>query len=329
LQCLGKIIFLLCLPVCLAAQMKYDSTFIKNHTLPNYISFDFQHLGSGLHFYNKDKGLDRGPVYPFESAEAVGINLTYKFFTIAYMQTIQNKVNRSAFHLGSDIMLGPWEFGLDYYKYKNLAVLEPQPDHEFPVDIKYSSISAEALYNFNAERFSTRAVLFGDKIQSRSAGAFMLSAFPVYRFLSGNAANTKIVVPDNDEFRTYFGKVAGMTEAKFYNLDIKPGYAYTWAFKKGLYFLSAGAMLGTGFGYHNMKTESRDVNGWHWQASGRFMAAAGYNGPKIFAIIHYRYSGSVSVIDPALISVEEGILRIRLGFRFGHVEKTIPIESPY
>jgi hypothetical protein len=311
------------------AQVKYDSTFIKKHDLPNYASIDFQHLGSGLHFYNKAQGIDRGPVYPFESAQALGFNLTYKFFTIGYMQTIKNKVNRSAFHLGTSIMLGAWEFSADYYKYKNLAILEPQPDHQLPVDIKYSSISAEAIYNFNASRYSSRAVLYGDKIQSRSAGAFMLSAFPVYRYLSGNAVNSKVVVPDDAEFRTYFGKVAGMTDAKFYNLDIRPGYSYTWAIKKGLYFLSAGAMLGTGFGYHSMNTEIAKVSGWHWQASGRFLAAAGYNGPRIFAIGQYRYTGSVSVINPALISVEEGILRVRLGYRFGHIEKTIPVESPY
>lgn len=329
MQCIESVILLLCMPFYLAAQLEYDSTFIKKHALPNYFSFDFQHLGSGLHFYNKDKGIDRGPVYPFESSQAVGVNLTYKFFTIAYMQTVKNKVNRSAFHLGSNMMFGAWEFDADYYKYKNLAILEPQPDHQFPVDIKYSSISTEAIYNFNAKRYSTRAVLFGDKIQYKSAGAFMLSAFPVYRYLSGNAANSKVVVPDNAEFRTYFGKVAGMTESKFYNLDIRPGYSYTWAFKKGLYFLSAGAMLGTGFGYHSMSTETQEVHGWHWQASGRFLASAGYNGPRMFAIIHYRYTGSVSVINPALISVEEGILRIRLGYRFSHVEKTIPVESPY
>ena len=78
-----------------------------------------------------------------------------------------------------------------------------------------------------------------------------------------------------------------------------------------------------------MSTEIREVHGWHWQASGRFLAAAGYNGPRMFAIIHYRYTSSVSVINPALISVDEGTLRIRLGYRFGHVEKTIPNESPY
>src|SRR5690349_3628055 len=94
---IANIFFLLGVPAFLTAQMIYDTTFIKPHQLPNYATIDFQHTGSGLHFYNKDNGIIHGPVYPFESAIAVGLNISYKFINIGYMKTIQNKVNRSAF----------------------------------------------------------------------------------------------------------------------------------------------------------------------------------------------------------------------------------------
>ncbi len=303
------------------AQADLDRAYIQDYVYPYVARLSLERTGAGLQISPDYTVIPATASFPFNTGTNLSLNVYYKFLNFSISQTINSKTNNKSFVIALYETNGPVSVGGKLGFYSNVAALEDQKVIDTKSSINLFKFSPYWMYNFNHTRFSLAAISEYSKRQRRSAGAFMFEINPFIMRAKGKDGN---IIPTGTVYDERFGKMAGLQKLTVYNLDVRPGYMYTFSFEEGTYFLSGGLFVGAGFGYHHAVSETKITNGLHWQTSARILASGGYNQEKYFVSASLRYNNSFTPVSNIGVLANEATFQLTVGLRFNAFEKRLP-----
>ncbi len=168
-----------------------------------------------------------------------------------------------------------------YYQNERSKVFPgPTPSSPLPQRRDFVTIFLEiqALYAFNKERFSLRAVQMMDRIQLKSQGSIMLAPF----FTMNSAQADSNLIPPN--LRGKFNENLQLTDYQILSLGVSSGYAYTFVYKKHFY-LSLSLLPGVALSGGTLKTEDPEFRTFSYIRPAlriQSINSIGYNGDRFF-----------------------------------------------
>lgn len=317
------LIILILLTICADtfAQSSVDRKYIRDYVHPYVIRLSLERTGAGMQISPDYTVIPPAASFPFNSGTNLAVNLYYKLLNISFSQSLHSKTNNKSMVLALSNTEGAHTVGGKIGFYNNIAALDDKKTVNTKSTINLFKFSPYWLINFNHTRFSLAAITDYSQRQIHSAGAFM---FEVNPFITRAKGKGGAIIPTGSIYQQQFGKMESLQRLTIVNLDFRPGYVYTFSFNEGQYFISGGAFVGAGFGYHSAQTATDTYNALHWQTSARIIAAAGYNEEKYFITASLRYNNSFTPVSNIGVLSNEASFQLTFGLRFNALEKTLP-----
>lgn len=303
------------------SQVKVDSNYISDFTLPFVFKVSLDRTGAGLDISPDNTLVPPSVSFPFNSGLNLGLNLSYKFLNLSVSQSLHSKTNNRSLSIALNTYNGAINFGGKIGFYSNVAALKDKKALNAKTSINLFKLSPYWLLHPNYKRLSLAAIRDFSQLQRRSAGSFMFEINPMLIRGSGKGGP---IIPSESNYIALFDKMAGLKSLTIINLDIRPGYVYTKVFDEGKYFATGGLFLGTGFGYHQSATASSKQSGMHWQTSLRMAASVGYNTNSYFIAGSFRYTNSFTPVSSIGVLAEESSFMLTFGLRFSAFEDRLP-----
>lgn len=185
-------------------------------------------------------------------------------------------------------------------------------------DSHLNALFLNLFYVANYKKFSFRSAIKTQELQCKSAGSFIAMLHSGYRLIYADTpfvsdpTNTESLLNNTERFRQI-------------TLSVRPGYAYNFVIKKGIWYVTPALFVGGGFSNlllgrtnQNATTFSEDID-----VHAKF--ALGYNGPDVFFNAYASYDASlVQLQKNTSIAFNQSFIGVNVGYRFGKFLKKYP-----
>lgn len=207
------------------------------------------------------------------------------------------------------------KFGGEIY-YRNYNGLYRDANDTTPLtirdDARLTNYGGSFFYVFNYKKFSYRSAIGQLELQKKSAGSVVILANVNFRSLVADSS----LIPKEIDSRQNFSNLQGLTDLRFYTFNIRPGYAYNFVFKKGMYFISPSIFAGAGIGNFEYRGISGTVErGVNYDMDLRSIISAGMNHKNWFINIFVIYDTSLNIFDNNLVSLQTTSYGLNIGYR--------------
>lgn len=203
---------------------------------------------------------------------------------------------------------------------KGVVASDPGDNFESKPAVHQFRMGVQATYNFNNQRYSTRAANSQSELQRKSAGSFMLRGELFFRSLGAGSE----LVPPNYDSPDVYGEQDGLAYLRAPGLLAMPGYGYTFVIDKGKYFIAPQFFAGPGLAFNFFKGTRGRFSGVNWEFASMAALAIGYNQPRLYTTFKFGGEASYTPINPAYFSGTNIRMSLTLGYRLGNLEKIIP-----
>ena len=253
----------------------------------------------------------------------VRLGLSWHFISLGYTTQVPNyyfnpKIfGKTQYH---DVNLNFYGkmFGCEMYYRSYDGLFSPNAKYTNAIirqDVSFLQTGISFLFFGNSKKFSYRAAFCQNRVQLKSAGGFVLMSEFSYKKLKGDSS---FVQPRIDN-AYYYADYRGMNAIGFGIIELRPGYAYNFAFKGGKWYLCPFVAVGGGVSIYNISTDYRSkyIAGLHSDVTLR--VSGGYDsGKRFFANLSYNSDINSNYLSKTVILNHTTFnILLTLGLRFG------------
>lgn len=302
-----------------------DSLYVVRNVLTNDVRLFYGAQGNSLVYGSERDGSPvwQGSLYR-NTNDFIGVGMTYKFIdfdlTFSLASTTYLKESRSN--------LSQFKFSASYTRRKFAIRAFVVNSEGFVVqgaDSSYNSkptvhdyrIGAQFTWIFNASTYSYAAPLYQNEIQRRSSGSFLLRFEPFYRRLGA----TESIAPPAYDLQSRFGKQEGLQYLYAPGILVLPGYAYTWSWEGGKYFVSPVICAGPGIAFNSYEGSQGKIDYVSAEYAASLLVSAGTNRNKWYGRIQINGTAGYIPLDPSYFTNMQLVVTLVAGFRFRDIEK--------
>jgi len=304
-----------------------DSAYIGIFRLRNDVRLIYGAQSNAL-AYGSKRASDSPLSGNFNNAnDIIGFGLTYKIidFDATFStgkSTIFSAQNESLkqFRIAGSYTMRKFYFRAFYSDSKGMISSAGNDAYVSQPDVHMLRLGVQAMYIFNARRYSFRSAYFQNELQRRTAGSFLLRAEPFYRSLGTDSR----FVPEQHDLAQTYGQQAGLHYLQAPGLLIMPGYGINVVARGGAIFFSPFILAGPGVALNIYKSDSGRETSFNTEFAASAGVNAGYNGEKFYAKVRFTYDANYMPINPAFFSMRDLNLVLVVGYRFKNFENFIP-----
>ncbi len=299
-----------------------DSNYMSSFERKNYLQLYAGEFTRKIMLMPKsNKSMQHEISFSPNSSAFTGFVLGYKKITlygdIAIPQTsIVNKdqSNVKAIALFLSRFKNSW--GVTFFGSYNKGLLMAQDNSVMMYadrnDIRMFTGGAHVYKIFNYKQFSYGAANSQLMLQKKSSGSFILLATPSYRIIRAGMS----LVPQEISKYHFKGMPAAYNKIEMISLQARPGFAYTFVFKKGLLFIAPAVFAGIGADYHNVTAATSKHTAFNINTGYRAKLVTGINHKRFFATTEFLVDQTSSRIYQSIISNRYNECSVNVGWRF-------------
>jgi hypothetical protein len=304
-----------------------DSTYIGIFRLRNDVRLIYGAQSNAL-TYGSKRTSDSPFSGNFNNAnDILGFGLTYKIidFDATFStgkSTIFSARNESLkqFRISGSFTMRKFYFRAFYSDNKGMISSAENDAYVSQPDVHMLRMGVQAIYIFNARRYSFRSAYFQNELQRKTAGSFLVRAEPFYRSLG---TDSRFVPVQHDQVEVY-GQQAGLHYLQAPGLLIMPGYGINVVARGGAIFFSPFVLAGAGVALNIYKSDLGRLSSFNTEFAASAGVNTGYNGENFYAKVRFTYDAYYMPIDPAFFSMRDLNLALVVGYRFRNFESFIP-----
>ncbi len=223
-----------------------------------------------------------------------------------------------------------FDFGVSYYKgyfgaETNLSVFSGMyqstgANEAITIrdDSHLNALFLNLFYVANYKRFSFRSAIKTQELQCKSAGSFIAMLHSGYRLIYADTpfvsdpTNSESLLNNTERFRQI-------------TLSVRPGYAYNFVFKQGVWFVTPALFVGGGFSNLLLGRTNQNATTLSEDVDVHAKIALGYNGPNYFCNAYASYDAAlVQLQKNTSIAFNQSFIGVNIGYRFSRFIKKYP-----
>jgi hypothetical protein len=179
-------------------------------------------------------------------------------------------------------------------------------------DIRMFTGGAHIYRIFNSSKFSYNAANSQQMLQKKSSGSFIILTTPSYRIIKAGMS----IVPEEISKYHFTGVQDMYTRIAMVSLQVRPGFAYNFVFKKGLFFIAPAVFAGAGADYHRINATNQQHRSFNINTGYRVKLVTGMNHKRFFTTAEFLIDRTFSHIYQSIISNRYSECSVNAGWRF-------------
>jgi hypothetical protein len=318
-----SVILLLLLFTCsLTATAQTDTIYIGSFKHKNFLQLYAGSFSRKINFTPSGKEAEQHQINLSPNSSAFcGFVLGYKKITlygdVALPQTAKlnrQQTNVRAFSFFASHFNNKWGFtGFVSYNRGLLMAAENIPAmYNNRNDIRKFTVGVHSYRIFNASKFSYVAANTQQMQQKKNAGSLILVLTPSYRIMQSAVS----IIPFEKSKYHLRGEMTMSRQIELVSVQLKPGYAYNFIWKKGAYFLAPSVYAGPGGDYHQLIQTNTKYTGINFNLGYRAKLTAGINRERFFGTLEILQDHTRSFIYRSVYKNTYTECSLNAGWRF-------------